>query len=128
MGFPAVEIRSPFGQSNWVEILDARVIEGAKPSLAVTIANLKKKPIWVRMEVEEIGGRSDCMNSFKLNPGMSHRYVCPQTSVSAGNRYRVELVVFKDQGNTRFSERIRRLIEVRRSESGALVLDGRPAD
>ena len=128
MSLPSVEFSSPFGQSNWVELLDARVIDGATPALAVTVANLKKKPVWVRVEVEGIDGGNNCMNSFKLDPGTSHRYACPQTSISAGNRYRAELVVYKDQGNTRVSERIRRLIEVRRSESGALVLDGRPAD
>ncbi|MBW1882212.1 MAG: hypothetical protein JRJ58_01695 [Deltaproteobacteria bacterium] len=128
MSLPSVEFSSPFGQSNWVELLDARVIEGATPALAVTVANLKKKPVWVRVEVEEIDGGNSCMNSFKLDPGTSHRYACRQTSISVGNRYRAELVVYKDQGNTQVSERIRRLIVVRRSESGALELDGRPAD
>ncbi len=125
---PSVEFRSPFGHSNWVELRDAGVIEGATPYLAVTVLNRKKKPIWVRVQVDEMEGWNDCLNSFKLNPGASHRYVCPQTSVSVGNRYRAELTVFKDMGNTRATERIRRLIEVKRSPSGALELDGRPAD
>ena len=125
---PSVEFRSPFGFSRWVELRDAGVIEGARPALTVTVANLKKNPIWVRVDVEEIGGWNDCLNSFKLNPGASHRYVCPQTSLSVGNRYRAEIIVFKDRGNTKATERIRRLIDVKRSQSGALVLDGRPAD
>ena len=128
LSLPSVEFRSPFGQSNWVQILDARVFEGDTPSLTVTIANLKKKPIWVRMEIEEIDGWNDCMNSFKLDQGASHRYVCPQTSVAVGNRYRAELLVYKDQGNTQTTERIRRLIELIRNESGALELIGRPAE
>jgi hypothetical protein len=124
---PTVRMTSPFGHSNWIELLDSRVIEGPQPALAVTMKNQKKKPIFVRMVIDELDGRSDCANSIKLLPGVEYPYVCPQASVSAGNRYRAELVVFRDQGNTKPTERLHRLIVLKADENGNLVLDGAPA-
>jgi hypothetical protein len=125
---PTIRFTSPFGHSNWVGLEDARVIDGDAQSLAVTVSNRKSHPIWVRFEIDQLEGWNDCANSFKLIPGASHLYICPQTSISVGNRYRAELVVYKDLGNTKPTERITRSIEIHRDESGALVLDGRPAD
>jgi hypothetical protein len=125
---PSVEFSPPFGRSNWVSLEDAQVIDGARPALAVTIANERDRPIWIRMEIDEIEGWNDCTNSFRLDPQTSHRYSCPQTSIAAGTRFRAELLVFRDRGNTQAAERIRRLIEVKRNERGDLMLEGRPSD
>ena len=125
---PSIKFESPFGHSNWVEISDGRAVGGETPSLSVTIKNLKKKPIWVRMIIDDLNGWNDCENSFRLTPGSSHRYVCPQTKLTVGTRYRAELTVFKDQGNTKPTERIQRTIELEQAADGSLVLGGPPAD
>jgi hypothetical protein len=124
---PSIKFESPFGHSNWVGIEGARVVEGSAPAIAVTISNRKNHPIWVRIEIEVIDGWNDCANSFKLTPGASHQYVCPQTAISAGTRYRAALVVYKDRGNTKPTEQLHRLIDVKEAENGSLVLEGRDA-
>ena len=125
---PSVKMSSPFGYSNWVKLQDAHVAQGPRPSLGVTITNQKRNPIWVRMVIDELEGRNDCANSFKLLPGLAYEYVCPQASVNAGNRYRAELVVFKDQGNTKPTERLHRIILLKEGAGGNLVLEGRDAE
>jgi len=123
---PTVTFDPPFGRSDWIELADSRVIEGARPALAVTISNPKKIPLWVRMEIDEIEGADDCMSTFKLAPKMSHLYVCPQDLVTPGKSFRAEAVVYKDAGNAKAIETIRRLVEIQEGPNGQLTLVGRP--
>jgi hypothetical protein len=125
---PTVKFTPPFGRSDWVETTDPHVIDGDNPAIAVTIKNRKKKPIWVRMLIDEIEGGNDCQNVFKLNEQESFFFSCPQTSITADTQYRAEILVFKDMGNTKVAERLNRLVTVQRNENGELVLRGRPAD
>lgn len=127
-GLPTLKFTPPFGRSDWVELTDPHVIDGDNSAIAVTITNQKKKPIWVRMLIDEIEGGDDCQNVFKLDVQESFFFSCPQNSVEARTQYRVELIVFKDIGNTKVAERLNRLVTVQRNESDALVLVGRPAD
>lgn|GEM_PF-3492020 len=125
---PTVRLDPPFGRSDWIELSDSRVIEGARPALVVTISNPKKIPLWIRMEIDEIDGRDDCMASFKLAPKMSHLYSCGQDDVSVGKRFRAEAIVYKDAGNTKATETIRRLVEIQKGPNGELILVGRPPE
>lgn len=125
---PTVKFTPPFGRSNWVELKDPHVVEGDNPAIAVTITNRKKKPIWVRMLIDEIEGGNDCQNVFKLDVQESFFFSCPQTVIQARTQYRVELMVFKDMGNTKVAERLNRLVTVQQNENADLVLVGRDAD
>ncbi|MBW2693526.1 MAG: hypothetical protein JRE57_12985 [Deltaproteobacteria bacterium] len=125
---PTVKFTPPFGRSDWVELKDPHVVDDDNPAIAVTISNRKKRPIWVRVLIDEIEGGDDCQNVFKLDVGESFFFSCPQSSVEARTQYRVELLVFKDMGNTKVAERLNRLVTIQRNENGALVLVGRPAD
>jgi hypothetical protein len=125
---PSIKFESPFGHSSWVEISDGRAVGGTTPSLSVTVKSLKKKPIWVRIIIDDLNGWNDCANSFRLAPGSSHYYVCPQTALTVGTRYRAELTVFRDQGNSKPIERIERTIELGQAADGSLVLGGPPAN
>jgi len=127
-GLPTLKFTPPFGRSDWVELTDSHVVTGDNSALAVTITNRKKKPIWVRMLIDEIEGGNDCQNVFKLDVQESFFFSCPQSSLQARTQYRVELIVFKDIGNTKVAERLNRLVTIQRNENGALVLVGRPAD
>jgi len=127
-GLPTVHFNNPFGRSDWVELSDASVTTGAAPALNVTITNRVADPIWIRMMIDEVEGRNDCANNFRLGPEQSHRYVCPQAFVNAGKRYVAELTVFRDRGNTQVAELIRRHVELLRNDAGELILLGRPAD
>lgn len=125
-GLPTLNFTPPFGRSDWVELKGSHVITGDNPAIAVTITNRKKKPIWVRMLIDEIDGGDDCQNVFKLDTQESFLFSCPQTSIEERTQYRAELIVFKDMGNTKVAERINRLVTVQRDENGELVLIGRP--
>jgi hypothetical protein len=127
-GLPTLKFTPPFGRSDWVELKDSHVVEGDSPAIAVTVTNRKKRPIWVRMLIDEIEGGNDCQNVFKLDVQESFFFSCPQSSLQARTQYRVELLVFKDMGNTKVAERLNRLVTIQRNENGALVLVGRPAD
>ena len=125
---PTVKFTPPFGRSDWVELTDSHIVGGDAPALAVTITNRKKKPIWVRMLIDEIDGGNDCQHVFKLNVQESFFFSCPQSTVQARTQYRVELIVFKDMGNTKVAERLNRIVTVQLNENGDLMLVGRPAD
>ena len=125
---PTVKFTPPFGRSDWVELKDPHVVEGDTPALAVTVTNRKKKPIWVRMLIDEIEGGNDCQNLFKLDVQESFLFSCPQSSVLARTQYLVELLVFRDMGNTKLAERLNRIVTIEQNENGELVLTGRPAD
>ncbi len=127
-GLPTLKFTPPFGRSDWVELRDSHVVDGDTPAIAVTIKNRKKKPIWVRMLIDEIEGGNDCQNVFKLNEQESFFFSCPQTSITVGTRYRAELIVFRDMGNTKIAERINRIVTLQWNDDGGLVLVGRPAD
>ncbi len=118
---------SPFGRSDWVRLEGARVVEDPAPALTVNIVNRHDRRLWIRMEVDEVGGYNDCTNSMILERLGSHRYACPQATVEAGRKYRSEIRVFTDRGHTRSVERIRREIEILAGEDGELILQGRPA-
>ena len=125
---PSVHLDSPFGKSNWVELHDARVVTDPAPALAVTVVNLTDKQLSVRVVIDEIEGRDDCQNSFRLISEQSVDYSCEQIFVAEGKRFRAEILVYKDWGQTKLAERIRRLIEIETGEDGGLVLVGRPVD
>ncbi len=125
---PTLSFEPPFGRSNWIEFRDARVLDSPTPALTVTISNRKNIPLWIRMEIDELGGEDDCMNVFKLEAESSRAYVCAQTFLSVGKRFRVQAVVYKDVGNTKTVESINRLIELQRDADGELELVGRAAD
>jgi len=125
---PTLRFDPPFGRSDWVEFQDSRVVAGSISALAVTISNRRNVPLWIRMEIDEIDGDNDCMNILKLEPETKVPYSCPQASLGAGRRFRVQATVYKDSGNTKVVESINRLIEVRLAASGQLELLGRPAD
>lgn len=125
---PTLSFDPAFGRSNWVEFRDARVIDDPTPALTVTISNRKNVPLWIRMEIDELEGEDDCMNVFKLEAKSSHPYLCAQTFIRAGKRFRVQAVIYKDVGNTKTVESINRLIELQRDADGELELVGRAAD
>ena len=125
---PTLRFNAPFGRSDWIEFKDSHLIDGPTPALAVTISNRKNVPLWVRLEIDELGGGDDCMNIFKLEPKTSRPYTCVQTFLSAGKRFRVQAIVYRDAGNTRTAESINRLIELQPGADGQLELLGRPAD
>ena len=80
------------------------------------------------MEIDEIEGGDDCVNTFKLESKTSYPYVCPQTSLRPGKHFRVQAIVYRDAGNTKIAETINRLVALERGESGELELVGRPAN
>jgi hypothetical protein len=125
---PSVSFDSPFGQSNWVELQDSEVVAGFSPALQVTIVNLKDDVLSVRFIIDQIEGRDDCQNSFRLNPRQSIRYSCAQLYVAEGKQFRAEVQVYRDWGQTKLAERIRRNIEIEKAAGGKLVLVGRPVD
>ncbi len=127
-GLPTLKFDPLFGRSDWIEFKDSHLIDGPPPALAVTISNRKNVPLWVRMEIDELEGGDDCMNIFRLEPKKSLPYFCAQTSLTAGKRFRVQAIVYKDAGNTRIAESIHRLIELQRGAYGRLELVGRPVD
>jgi len=127
-GLPTLKFDPPFGRSDWIEFKNSHLIDGPPPALAVTISNRRNVPLWVRMEIDELEGGDDCMNIFKLEPKKSFPYFCAQTSLTAGKRFRVQAIVYKDAGNTRIAESIHRLIELQRGAYGRLELVGRPVD
>ena len=126
-GLPTLKFTPPFGRSDWVELKDSHVVDGDNPAIAVTIKNRKKQPIWVRMLIDEIEGGNDCQNVFKLNVQESFFFSCPQSAITVDTQYRVELIVFKDMGNTKIAERINRIVTLQWNDSGTLSLVGRPA-
>ena len=125
---PTLKFDPPFGRSDWVEFQNSHPVDGETPMLAVTIANQRDVPLWVRMEIDEIEGDDDCMNILKLEPKTSHPYACPQVSLRAGKRFRAQAIVYADSGNTKSVESINRLIELRIGTNGQLELIGRAAD
>lgn len=127
-GLPTLKFTPPFGRSDWVELRDSHVVDGDAPAIAVTIKNRKKKPIWVRMLIDEIEGGNDCQNVFKLNEQESFFFSCPQSAITVDTQYRAELIVFRDMGNTKVAERINRIVTLQWDDDGGLVLVGRPAD
>ena len=127
-GLPSVQFNRPFASTDYVDLRDAHVRRGAEPALLVTVANKRRTRIWVRMVIDELEGRNDCVNSFGLDPDESFLYICPQPTIREGLRYRAELTVFRDRGNTSVAERLNRIIEVQRNAEGELVLIGKPAE
>jgi hypothetical protein len=125
---PSVRLDSPFGRSGWVETRDARVEMGPPPAMLVTVTNQKEENLSLRISIDEIEGADDCLNSIELSPRQSVLYRCNQRTVSAGKRFHAEIIVYRDIGQTRVAERIRRFIELREGEDGDLVLVGRAAD
>ena len=125
---PTLRFDPPFGNSNWVEFQDSVVITGFSPGLGATIVNLKNKKISVRVEVDEIEGGGDCANSLSFGPLEKLGYLCPQSLVRLGNRYRVDVRVFKDWGETKVVERLQRIITIEKGKDGRLILVGRPLD
>ena len=125
-GLPTLRFDSPFGETDWIELRDATVVIEPSPALAVTLVNQKDVNLSVRFEIDEIEGSSDCANSFRLSAGQKFWYSCPQPFVAAGRRYRVDIQVYKDLGQTKLAERIQRLIQIETGANGALVLVGQP--
>ena len=125
---PTLRFDPPFGASNWVAFQDAVVVEGFSSAISVTIVNLKDQEILVRIEIDEIEGGGDCANSLRLGPIEKLGYSCPQPLIRQGNRYRVDARVYKDWGETKVAERIRRIITIETGEDGGLILVGRPMD
>lgn len=117
----------PFGRSDWIRLEDAGVVTDPAPALAVTLINRRNRRLWIRMNIDELGGRNDCTNAIVLEPEGRHRYVCPQASVTAGTRYRSEVRVFTDRGATRIVEETLRHVQILEDAEGELVLAGRPA-
>jgi hypothetical protein len=127
-GWPTLKFDPAFGRSDWIEFRDSHPIDDPTLALAVTIVNRKSVPLWVRMEIDQIEGGDDCVNTFKLQPKTSLPYFCAQTSLRPGKRFRVQATVYKDAGNTKIAESINRLVDLERGDSGNLELVGRPAD
>jgi hypothetical protein len=125
---PTLRFDPPFGSSNWVEFQDSVVITGFSPGLGATIVNLKNKKISVRVEIDEIEGGGDCANSLSFGPLEKLGYLCPQPLVRVGNRYRVDVRVYKDWGETKTVERLQRAITIEKDNDGGLILVGRPLD
>lgn len=121
---PSVEFSLPFGHSDWIELRDAGVIDGVAPALVATVVSRKKDLLWVRFVINQIEGADTCEGQFKLYPQTSHPYRCPLTSVDEGARYRAEITVYKDAGDTQVAERIHRTVELQRSQSGGFELIG----
>jgi len=126
--FPTLEVELPFGHTGWIEIAEVRVVEGAAPALAATFIARKDQPVWVRLTIDGVDDERGCEDEFQLDPYTRYPFRCPQVSLAAGMRYRAELVVYKDIGDTHIAERIRRHLEILASEGGGLELAGRPAD
>lgn len=80
------------------------------------------------MEIDDLAGADDCMDTFKLEPGASELYTCAQTVVKAGKRFRASMIVYKDAGNTNTVESIRRIIELQRGPNGKLIVVGQSAN
>ena len=125
-GLPTLRFNSPFGSSNWIELRDSVVVGAPSPALAVTIVNQRDVKLSVRIEIDEIAGANDCINSIPLDPGQQFRYACPQKFVAAGKRYRAEIQVYKDLGGTKVAEHIRRIVDIEKGADGGLILVGRP--
>jgi hypothetical protein len=125
---PTVRFEPPFGRSEWVILRDAGIVESPTPAIKVEIVSRTKAPLWVRVLIDDIEGTDDCQNSFRLEAKRSRRYTCPQRVVAAGKRFRAEIIVYRDQGQTKIAERIRRFVDVEADEEGALILVGRPMD
>lgn len=125
---PSVRFDSPFGQSDWVEVQDPTVVPGPFPALSFSVVNLKDQVVSVHVEIDQIDGEGDCANIFRLEVGRTFRYSCPQRSVAAGQRYRGELRVYKDWGDTKLAERRRRILEIQADAGNELILVGRPAE
>jgi hypothetical protein len=125
---PSVRLDSPFGRSGWVETHDAHVEMGPPPAMIVTVTSQKDENLSLRISIDEIEGADDCLNSIELSPRQSVLYRCSQRSVKAGKRFHAEIVVYRDVGQTRVAERIRRLIDIQEGEGGELILVGRSAD
>jgi len=128
-GLPTLKFDPIFGRSDWIEFKDSHLVtEGPTLALGVTISNRKGVPLWVRMEIDEIEGGDDCVNTFRLQPKSDHPYFCVQTSLRAGKRFRVQAVVYRDAGNTKIAESIHRSIDLELGEDGQLEIVGRPAN
>ncbi len=125
---PSVRFDSPFGPSDWVEVQDPSVVPGPFPALAFSVVNLKDQVLSVQVEIDQIDGDGDCENDFRLEPRGTFRYSCPQRSVAAGQRYRGDLRVYKDWGDTKLAEHRHRLLEILAGEEAELILVGRPAE
>jgi hypothetical protein len=119
---PSVQFDSPFGRTDWVELQDAVVVTGSSPALAVTVVNQKDVNLSLRVEIDEIDGRGDCANSFRLGPDQKFWYSCPQPAVKAGARYRTNIRVYKDWGQTKLAERIQGIVKIEAGPDGSLRL------
>lgn len=124
---PTLRFDSPFG-GEWVAFRDGLVVESPRPALAGNFVNLRKREISVRVEIDEIDGADDCATSFGLGPEQTRPFACPQSSVAEGKRFRVEVRVYTDLGDTDLAERIHRIVEIERDDAGRLVLVGRAPD
>jgi hypothetical protein len=122
---PSVRVDLPFGRSDWIELRDARVVSSPSPAIGVTLVNPRDEALSVRVVIDALEGADDCENSLRLAPDQSVAYACPQRAVAAGRRFRAEIDVFRDLGQTRVVERIRRRIEIVETPSGELTLVGR---
>ncbi len=125
---PSMRFDSPFGYGNWVVFEDAIVVGPPNPAIAGNFVNLKGSDVAVRIEIDEIAGGDDCSNSLGLGPKEKKPYACPQTFVAAGKRYRVDVRVYKDLGETKLAERFQRIVELQVGEEGELVLVGQPLE
>jgi hypothetical protein len=125
---PTVRFDPPFGYGNWVQFEDAIVVGPPTPAIAGNFVNLKDSDIAVRIEIDEIAGGDDCANSFGFGPKEKRPYACPQSFVAEGKRYRVDVRVYKDRGETNLAERIQRIVTIETGEDGELILVGRPLE
>jgi hypothetical protein len=124
---PSVRFDSPFGQSEWVEVQSPSIVTGPFPALTFSVVNMRDRVLSVQVEIDQIEGDGDCENSFRLEPGRTFQYTCPQRSVAVGQRYRGDLRVYEDWGDTKLAEHRHRILEIQADEQGGLMLVGRPA-
>jgi len=125
---PTVRFEPPFGRSDWVVLQDARIDGSPAPAIRAEVVSQTDATLWIRVLIDDIEGTDDCQNSFRLDAKRSRQYSCPQRVVEVGKRFRAEIIVYKDQGQTKIAERIRRIVVVEVDEEGAFVLVGRPMD
>lgn len=123
---PTIRFDPPFGRSDWVKLSNSGVIEEPTPALRVDIANDTGATLWARIRIDDIVGTDDCLSVLRLESKRSQEFRCPQRSLEAGKQFQAEIIVYRDVGQTRIAERIRRIVEVRRDEKGTLQLVGRP--
>jgi hypothetical protein len=127
-GFPSVRFASPFGNGRWIEFRDGVVVGPPTPAIAGNFVNLSDERLGLRVEIDAIEEDDDCADSFVLGPRETRPYACAQKSVAQRKRYRVDVRVYKDLGDTDLVERVQRVVELEKGGEGELVLVGRPLE